>query len=76
MAMEDYIPITMRRIRWLFDSSGTTFPSADADFTITIIDDDILEPTEYLEVHINVSTNGYLFPNQIARVTILDDDGG
>ena len=76
MEMADYIPIDRRRIRWLFSNGDTTFPSADNDFTITIVDDNITEPTEYLEVHVDILSNGYLFPNQFARVTILDDDGG
>ena len=75
MEMADYLPITSKRIRWEV-IKGEPFPSADDDFTITIVDDDTSEPTEYLEVHIDITSNGYLFPNQFARVTILDDDGG
>lgn len=48
--------------------------SNDAPFTITILDDEIEEPTEYLEIHFTVETTGFAFPDAIARVTILDDD--
>ena len=48
----------------------------DAPFTITITNDDISEPTEYFEVHFRVATTGFAFPDMVARVTILDDDGG
>jgi hypothetical protein len=78
----DFIPIIDRRIRWgiqegVFDRVNPRTDTAnDAPFTITIIDDDVSEPTEYLEVHFVVVTTGFASPNAIARVTILDDDGG
>ena len=48
----------------------------DVPFTVTIIDDDIPEPTEYFEVHFEVQSTGYAYPSAIGRVTILDNDGG
>ena len=52
----------------------------DPPFTVPIVDDDVMEPTEYFEVHFFVddqpSSGGYAFPSAIARVTIFDDDGG
>ena len=61
---------------------GSTTPrtgNRDIPFDITIVNDDVAEPTEYLEVHfINNQTVGvgYAYPSAIARVTILDDDTG
>lgn len=73
----DFLAITNRRIRWRPDTVDPRTDTAnDAPFTITIIDDDILEDTEYLEVHFTVETTGFAFPDAIARVTILDNDGG
>ena len=73
----DYETITGRRIRWRPDRVDPRTDTAnDAPFTITIIDDDVDEDDEYLEVHFTVETTGYAFPSAIARVTILDDDGG
>ena len=76
MAGFDYNPISNRRIRW---SPNEVDPRNDTDndapFTITIIDDDVEEPTEYFEVFFRVTTTGFAFPDAVARVAILDDDG-
>ena len=70
----DFTPIPERRIRW---RRGQVDPRDDEQpFTIDITDDDITEETEYLEVHFRVDNNGYAFPSAIARVYILDNDGG
>lgn len=77
----DFTPITERRIRWSVRPQDDrvnprTDTANDAPFTISITNDDISEPTEYLEVHFRVASTGFAFPDAIARVTILDDDGG
>ena len=72
----DYIAITDRRIRWRPNAVDPRTDSInDAPFTIVICDDDETEPDEYFEVRFIVETTGYAFPDAIARVTILDDDG-
>ena len=75
----DFIPITNRRIRWTVrpgdDPVNPRIGRNDAPFIVTIVDDNIAEPTEYFEVHYTVETNGIALPDAIARVTILDDDG-
>ena len=47
---------------------------------IPILDDDIVEDRETFEVHFFLDSQsdsaGYAFPSEIARVTILDNDGG
>ena len=55
-------------------------PNRDLPFEVPIVNDDVLEPTEYFEVHFDIdrqpNSGGYAFPSAIARVTIFDDDGG
>ena len=74
----DYIPITDRRVRWTRAQVDRVNPRNDTPndipFIITIVNDNIAEPTEYLEVHFTITSNGFAFPRAIARVTILDDD--
>ena len=74
----DFMPITSRRIRWTVrpgdDPVNPRIGSNDAPFLITIVNDNILEPTEYFEVHYTVESYGIAVPDAIARVTILDDD--
>lgn len=77
----DFIPIKDRRIRWSLRPQDDrvnprTDTANDAPFVISITDDDIPEPTEYLEVRFRIDSTGYAFPSAIARVTILDDDDG
>ena len=52
----------------------------DGNFTITILDDDVIEDTETFEITFVIGSNsdssGYAYPSNIATVTILDDDGG
>jgi len=73
----DYVPLTGRRIRWAPNAvDPRTTTANDAPFNVMIVNDDIAEPTEYFEVHFTVETTGYAFPDAVARVTILDDDGG
>lgn len=45
------------------------------EFAITIINDNIDEPTERFQI-VGVPTQNVLIPNPILTVTILDDDGG
>lgn len=45
------------------------------EFEITIVDNDIPEPTERFEIH-GMGTQNLLFPNPFMTVTIIDDDGG
>ena len=73
----DYKPITWRRIRWNVDAvDPRTDTTYDVPFSITIIDDNISEDPEFIDVTFSVQRNGVAFPRLIARVTILDDDGG
>jgi hypothetical protein len=77
----DFIPIIDRRIRWGvrpgFDRvNPRTATANDAPLRISIIDDDVSEPTEYFEVHFVVDSTGFASPDAIARITILDNDDG
>ncbi len=60
------------RLRWTPESVNLN--PRDDPFTVTIVDDEVAENTEYFEVFFEVDVNGYPFPG-VARVTILDDDG-
>lgn len=80
MAGTDYQSIIRRRVVFLPDQVDPRMGSNDVPFDITIVGDDIAEPTEYLEVHFVIDLtdtqgSGYAYPTAIARVTILDDDG-
>lgn len=74
MAGLDYSPISDRLIRW---RANAVDPEDNGPpFTITIIDDNDSEDTEYFEVFFMVETIGYAYPDSVARITILDGDGG
>ena len=77
LAGPDYVAIERQRIRW---SSTTVEPRTEANndrpFEITIVDDDVQEDIEYLEVFFIVDTIGFGSPDAVARITILDNDGG
>ena len=47
----------------------------EVKFDITIIDDDINEPTESFEISSSATRNLY-FPFPVMTVTIVDDDAG
>ena len=77
-AGSDYLALSGVIIRWQANQRLSRFDlgNNDVPFDVTIIDDDIPEPTEYFEVHFEVQSTGYAYPSAIGRVTILDDDGG
>ena len=82
----DYMALSNFRIRWLVDNQVDPryIPDATDDdpvFEVTIIDDNIPEPPEYLEIDLTLNTggninnrNGFFFPRAVGRVTVIDDD--
>ena len=81
MAGSDYVSLSGVRTRWQAGETLSRFELGtgsgnDVAFEVTILDDDIPEPTEYFEVHFEVQSTGIGFPSTIGRVTILDDDTG
>ena len=78
MVGSDFEELSNFAIRWTANSEQpryiTSPNNANQPFTVTILDDDIPEPTEYFEVHFEVENTGFAFPSAIGRVTILDND--
>ena len=67
----DYTAVDSTKLR--FQPNQVDLNPKDPPFTVTILDDESAEPTEYFEVFFTIDVNGYPFPG-VARITILDDD--
>ena len=76
LAGPDYVAIERQRVRWSSNAVEPRTGANDPPFVITIVDDDDEEDIiEYLEVFFTVDTVGFAFPDTVARITILDNDG-